>query len=90
MRARQDTVLHRSILVTESLVRFDWSALGLYCTKRNYFKWSVFSGPVTYTLKINVEIVYFPPALSDMSLRGHEILTVLYFIVFPVPCLYIP
>ena len=32
----------------ESLVCFDWSTLGPYCTKRNYCKWSVFSDPVTY------------------------------------------
>ena len=33
MRAKCDTVLHRSVLITESLVHFNWSALGPYCTK---------------------------------------------------------
>ena len=30
----------------ESLVHFNWSALGLYGTKRDYCKWSVFSDTV--------------------------------------------
>ena len=33
------------VLITESLVCFNWNALGLYCIKHN---WSVFSDPVTY------------------------------------------
>ena len=33
VRSREDTVLHRSVLIIESLVRFDWSALGPYLYK---------------------------------------------------------
>ena len=46
-------IVNRSMLITESLLCFNWSALGLYCTKCNYCKWSVFSDPVTY---VHVEL----------------------------------
>ena len=47
VRSREDTVLHRSVLITASLVLFDWSALGVYLYKTQLLQVVSSSDPAT-------------------------------------------